>query len=119
MTIPNQKGGDVRVSVATASGVGAAIGNAEFGSGRRSRTGNRHLERACRQTTEGKAQKGRTSMIIVWLWLLLGATYPSLVSNDAANVLPGGMVEKVRSLPSTPAEPSEELKSERVQAPES
>jgi hypothetical protein len=58
-------------------------------------------------------------MIILWLWLLLGATYPSLMPHGATHLAPSGMVEKARGLPPAPTEPSEELKSERVQAPES
>lgn len=52
-------------------------------------------------------------MIFLWMWLLLGATYPSPVTH----VVPGGMLEKtsVRSVPPTTTEPSENLKSERVQ----
>lgn len=58
-------------------------------------------------------------MITIWLWLLLGAMYPSLTPHDATHLAPGGMVEKARSLPPAPTDPSEKLKSERVQEAES
>lgn len=108
-----QKGG-MHLSQSPRHRSGAALVKAALGSGR-SANGNGPEPKDTAGRRLGRSPERKNNMLILWLWLL-GATHLSLVPTQLG---PGGNVEKTRSLAPSPTEPSENLKSERVQEAES